>query len=210
MFRWTFASAVLALLALAAPAARATDASCAEECLEARRVCHRAAHAAHTACQDRCAEAVQNAVERAREACRRESLGPAECAALVQQASYAAGISCRTDCLRVRARALILCGSEIAQCSRACQDVDPACAAECRGAAAECRGELGECGRGCLSSMLEQVAECRAQAQETCTLEGLGACVLEARRAGARCSDECHATYECGGELRECLGSCID
>lgn len=208
MLQSLFAGAALALIALAAPAARANEPGCREECLEARRICHAAAWAANEACHNRCAEAVQLAIERAREACLRQNLGPAECDALIQQATWAAGLACRTDCARLRARALARCSGEIGQCYATCTGLDPACVEQCRGESAECRAELGECARGCAAGVFAGIAECRAQAQQTCTLEGFGACVLEVRRAGARCADECHATFECGGELRECLRIC--
>jgi len=201
--------AALALFALAVPAARSSDDPlCRRECVEARRVCHLAAHAANEACHARCADAVQDAIARAREVCLRESLAPAQCAVRIREATYAASLTCRTDCWQVRGRALARCGEEIGECQVACRDLDPACVQECRSDAAQCRNELAGCALGCAADVRSAIAECREQAQQVCKLEGYPACVREARNGGARCADACHAELGCGGALRECLQGC--
>lgn len=209
MLRILFSGAALALIALAAPPARATDPQCRRECVEARRTCHRAGHVAHEACQHRCATAVQDALARAREVCLRESLTPAQCALRIREATFAASLTCRTDCWQVRGRALARCGEEVAECAVACNDLDPSCVQTCRSEAAECRADLGGCAKGCADGLRQRIAECRAEAQQqTCKVESYAACVQEARRSAASCADECHAGLECGGELRECLQGC--
>jgi hypothetical protein len=209
MLRILFTGAALALLALAAPAARATDPQCRGECLEARRICHRAAHVAHEACHHRCADAVQDAISRTRELCLRESLTPGQCALRIREATFAASLTCRTDCWQVRGRALARCGEEISECAVACNELDPTCVQGCRSEAAQCRTELGSCGRECADDLRERIAGCREEAQQqTCKLESYASCVQQARKSAARCADACHAELECGGELRECFQGC--
>jgi hypothetical protein len=209
MLRILFSGAALALLALAAPNARATDPQCRRECLEARRICHRAAHVTHEACHHRCADAVQDAISRTRELCLRESLTAAQCALRIREATFAAGLTCRTDCWQVRGRALSRCGEEVSECAVACNDLDPGCIDLCRGEASACRSELGACAAECVQDLREDLSRCREDAQDqTCKLESYASCVFGARRDAARCSSSCHAELECGGELRECLQGC--
>jgi len=209
MLRILFSSAALVLVALAAPNAGASDPQCRRECVEARRVCQRAAHVSHEACQHRCADAVQDAIARTHELCLRESLTAAQCTLRVREATFAASLTCRTDCWQVRSRARARCGEQISECAVACGDLDPGCVQGCRSEAAECRADLGNCARQCADGLRERISECREEAQQqTCKVESYAACAQQARREAGRCAADCHAGLECGGELSECLHGC--